>query len=159
MATKKETTRTTGRPKAHTSRVEGSDGRADRVPVSGNRDILTVRGKDPNYVYRWVSDVSEDGSRIWKFKQAGYTHVEVSEIKGVGQDRVKKVEGLGSIVCQPTGGSNYSFLMKIRKEFYEEDQARKAEDLDAIEQEMADRFKNTEGDDAVYGAGLTTTRD
>jgi len=125
--------------------------RRKRVPVSGNRDILTVHGKDPNYMYRWVLDSKETGQRIWKFKQAGYDHVTSDEVQ-VGDMMVYKSDNVGSIVRHPAGKENYLYLMKIRKEWYEEDQAAKMEDLAMSEKEHM-RERDTESDDGMYGGG------
>ena len=43
-----------------------TQGRPKRTPING-RNVLTVTGKDPNYVYRIVNDV---GGRVDMFKEA-----------------------------------------------------------------------------------------
>lgn len=58
-------------------------GRTKRVPV-GQRSRLSVNGKDPNYVYRFVNDV---GDRINMFQEAGYELVSKEDHK-IGDNRV-----------------------------------------------------------------------
>lgn len=125
------------RPDPHTSRAaEVGDRPVQRTPVAGGRDILTIRGYNPNYEYRWVLDTSESGQRIWKFREASYTFVEAHELQGVGHNRVMKTESLGSIVVMPSGGGSTLYLMKIPKELYAADQEAKHALVDQEEKEM-----------------------
>ena len=111
-----------------TKRVE----RASRIPLSGARDILSVPNQDPNYVYRWVRD---DGfGRIDKFKQAGYEPV-TTEGHKVGQKAVDSGTRVGSAITQ-TRGTSTLVLMRIPKEWYEEDQAAKQAAIDELEATM-----------------------
>lgn len=91
--------------------------RPKRTPVSGNRDILTVSGKDENFEYRWVND---SGSRINQFKTAGYEVVTHDVV--VGDNKVGAATAVGSVVDKPVGLGTTAVLMRIPKEFYEEDQ-------------------------------------
>ena|SRR3990167_9525864 len=105
--------------------------RVKRTPVSGARDILTVRDKDPNYVYRWVN--SSVVGRVLKFQDGGYEVVQANP--EVGQNTVDKGTQLGSTVQRQSGGS-VLLLMRIKKEWYDEDQAAKMEEVDALEATM-----------------------
>jgi len=107
----------------------------DRVPVSGLRDILTVEGKDPKYHYHWVVDTDERGGRIMKFKRGGYDLVPASDVE-IGQDSVYKSKQDGSLVRMPTGGGKHSYLMKIKQEWYEQDQKAAQEAIAETEQSM-----------------------
>ena len=51
-------------------------GRTTRSPVN-QRNILSVKGKDPGYVYRIVNDT---GDRIQMFEEAGYELVDASAV-------------------------------------------------------------------------------
>lgn len=93
----------------------------ERTPVHGSRDILTVRGKRNDLVYRWVLDKDENGQRIFMFKNAGYEFVQGDEVQ-VGQSLVYDSENVGSIVRVPDKAGGYMFLMAIPKDWYEEDQ-------------------------------------
>ena len=94
-----------------------------RVPVSGNKDILTVKGKDDGFVYRWVNDTDE--GRIQTFKDAGYETVDAPDIETGGTD-VKEATTLGKTVTKNVGQGTTAVLMKIDRKWYKEDQDAKA---------------------------------
>jgi len=77
--------------------------------------------KDPNFQYRFVNDT---GSRIENFQSAGYEFVTDDELK-VGDSRVFDPSDLGSAKCVTSNDGTKSYLMRIKKEWYEEDQAAK----------------------------------
>lgn len=107
--------------------------RPKRVPVGGPRDILTVANKDPNYVYRWVNDTP---GRLEKFKDAGYEVV--TQDHEVGSKAVDRGSKLGSAITKSVGGQITAVLMRIPREWYDEDQAAKQAELDALEASMKD---------------------
>jgi hypothetical protein len=121
------------------SATEARPQRRERIPVSGPRDILTVAEKDPNYVYRWVKDLP---GRIQRFRDAGYEIV--NHETQVGQRTVDSASRLGTAVTR-LDGTNTLVLMRIPKEWYDEDQTAKATVLNAQEQ-------------ALRGEGLKTER-
>lgn len=116
----------------------------DRVPVSGQRDIMTVFNKDPAFVYRWVVDNDERGGRIMKYERAGY-HFSPTETDEqrlvVGEDAVYKSDRAEkSIIRLPTGGGKFSYLMRIKREWYEEDQKAKQIPIDEMEAQIMGEF-------------------
>ena len=119
---------------------------ADRIPVSGQREILTVYGKNPDLAYRWVRSSDEEGSRIFAFHQAGWDFVQAGEVK-IGQSLVYKTENVGSIIRTPSKDGGYLYLMCIPKELYDEDQARKAAEIDETERQIF----APETDEGQYG--------
>jgi hypothetical protein len=88
--------------------------------------------KDPNYVYRFVNDT---GSRVANFQSAGYEFVEDKDLV-VGDSRVFDPSDLGSAKRVTSNDGTTSYLMRIKKEYYEEDQAAKAAIINEIEQAM-----------------------
>ena len=94
--------------------------RVTRVPVS-QRNILTVKGKDPNYVYRVVNDTED---RIAQFIEGGYELVD-NDSTDVGDKRVSQGTSVGSKKIFSVGQGTKGYLMRIPKEFYDEDQDRK----------------------------------
>lgn len=123
--------------------VQAIPERPRRVPISGPRDIMTVSNKDPNYVYRWVNDTE---NRIERFKLAGYEIV-TSE-HDIGMPTVDKVsDKFGSAYVKKVGGGLQSVLMRIPKEFYNEDQAAKQVAID----EIADQMKQVGKNPGEYG--------
>lgn len=96
------------------------EGRVTRTPV-GQRNILTVKGKDPNYEYRVVNDQDD---RIAQFLDAGYELVE-NDSHDVGDKRVSQGTSVGSKKEFSVGQGVKARLMRIKKEWYLEDQAKK----------------------------------
>lgn len=150
MAAKKKAVRK-ARPAQSTSRADKAARPHKRTPVSGARDILTIlQGKDPNFVYRFVKDVAENGARIIRFLEGGYTLVRYDEEDiVVGDNHVYKSPDNGSIIVVKEG-AGYNYLMKIKREWYEEDQRAKEEDIKKYEGHMK-RRREVETDDGMYG--------
>lgn len=116
--------------------------RVKRTPVGGPRDILTVRDKDPNYEYRFILDVP---GRIQRFLEGGWEPVQ--EDLEVGQKTVDRGSNLGSVVTKAGGAGQTLVLMRIPKEWYDEDQKAKMEAIDALEASM-----RAEAQEGRYGS-------
>ena len=125
--------------------------KSTRIPVGAARDILTVQGKDPNYEYRWVLDDPKRPGRLQRFKDGGYEVV--TDTNEVGQNTVDRGKKLGSAITRPDGG-NTLVLMRILKEWYDEDQALKEEKISALEQTMVADVKG----DGGYGGMVIERR-
>ncbi len=108
--------------------------RVTRTPVS-QRNILTVKGKDPNYEYRIVNDVED---RITQFLEAGYEVVE-NEAVDVGDKRVSQGTPVGSKKIFSVGGGTKAFVMRIKKDWYQEDQTDKQRRVDAQEASIKEK--------------------
>ncbi len=120
-----------------TRKTEKADGKTTRRRFGGRRQKLQVEPID-GYRLRWIND--QDG-RIQDAIEGGYEFVEKSEIpEGVGdgqihQDnsdlnsRVSKVVSRGEPIIR-------AFLMKIKEEYYLEDQAAKEEVNKATDEAM-----------------------
>ena len=107
--------------------------RENRTPVAGFRDILTVEGKDPDYHYRWVLDESEQGRRVFTHQRAGYTFATIEEGLQIGQSNVYKSDNVGSLIRVPNDDGRWLHLMKIPKDWHEDDLKAKAAETDAKE--------------------------
>lgn len=105
--------------------------RPKRTPISG-RNILTVKGKEPGYEYRIVNDA---GDRIEMFKDAGWELVDSKDVT-VGDRRVDRTTSEGSKAQVSVGQGTKAFVMRIPKEYYDEDQAAKNKQIDALEESM-----------------------
>lgn len=114
-----------------------------RTPIQGGRNVLTVQGKEPGFVYRVVND---DGDRVSQFEAQGYEIVTDSNIK-VGDRRVANPTKSGSPNEVSVGGGKKAFVMRIPQEFYDEDQAAKQAYVDETEKGMKDEARKT----ADYG--------
>lgn len=100
--------------------AKAPSGRVTRSPV-GQRNILTVKGKDPNFVYRVVNDVDD---RVSQFQEAGYELVSDEAVQ-VGDKRVNAASSLGSHKRLSVGQGTKAVVMRIKRDWYEEDQAAK----------------------------------
>lgn len=116
-------------------------GRPQRTPV-GQRNVLTVTGKDPSYVYRIVNDL---GDRVQEFLDAGYELVESNSVR-VGDKRVNQASSEGSISQVSVGQGQKAFVMRIKKEWYEEDQQAKQKTVDQLEATIKEKAL-----DGTYG--------
>jgi len=120
------------------------ENRPNRVPVSGRRDVMTVADKDESYVYRWVNDTE---NRINLFEQGGYELVH-GDIE-VGTKSVDSSSSTSSVVSKNVGGGVTAYLMRIKREWYEEDRIKAAKTLEDGEADMK-RTLNS-GKDGTYG--------
>lgn len=121
-------------------------GRVKRQPV-GQRNRLSVSGKDPNYEYRFVNDI---GDRIQMFQEAGYELVSRDEHR-IGDSRldIARPDGSNAMVSvgvKPNGDPQRAYLMRIKKEWYDEDQKAKRERIQEVEEQL--KKPNIEG---AYG--------
>jgi len=105
--------------------------RPKRTPLA-NRSVIGITGKEPGYTYRLVNDT---GDRIAAFLEQGYEVVTDSSIK-IGDRRVGKASADGSPVQVSVGGGTIGFLLRIKDEYYKEDQDYKEQRLKETEQSM-----------------------
>lgn len=112
---------------------------ARRASINGVRNKLNVRGKDPNYVYRIVNDIDQ-GDRIQQFKDRGYELVGSDKVK-VGDKRVDSSSPEGTQAQINVGQGVKAFVMRIPKEWYDEDQAIKEEEIRKTEATMEQEAK------------------
>jgi len=103
-------------------------GRTQRVPV-GSRMVLTVAGKDPSYEYRIIND---SGDRVQEFLEAGYELVDNDSVR-VGDKRVNAASAEGSKAQLSVGQGQKAFVVRIKKEWYEEDQMKKQAHVNELE--------------------------
>ena len=127
--------------------AKAPSGRTQRVPV-GTRKVLTVSGKDPEYEYRIIND---SGDRVQEFLDAGYELVERDSVR-VGDKRVGKATAEGTKAQLSVGQGMKGFVVRIKKEWYLEDQARKQAHVNELE--SATKAKALDG---TYGK-LEVTR-
>lgn len=121
--------------------------RVDRKPLFQRGPQSVAGQKDPNFEYRFVNDT---GSRISNFQQAGYEFVEDSELV-VGDSRVSDPSDIGTSKRVTSNDGTISYLMRIKKEWYDEDQKAKAAKV--AETEAAMKQSATQG---MYGSIKTS---
>lgn len=114
--------------------------RPTRTPVSGTKQVLSVRGKEPGYEYRIVND---RGDRVSQMQEQGYEVVCDKNIK-VGDRRIANPTAEGTAVQVSVGQGEKAFLMRIKKEWYDEDQTTKQKEISALEDQIKEQAR-TEG--------------
>ncbi len=123
-------------PKVRQERPESVRAEGERIPVSSNRSPLLYRNLDTkNYFHKWVIDKDD---RIAKFLEGGYEFVEAVN-KKVGESTVESQSQdlQGTRVSKAAGyGGLRLYLMRIKKEWYDEDQAVKQREIDELEATM-----------------------
>lgn len=122
---------------------EAVSNRVRRSAISDKyRGRLSVEGKDPNYEYRWVNDTDNNVSVR---QEQGWEIVTDQDLK-IGDKRVADPAELGSARTVSVGNGVTSHLMRIKKEWYDEDQQMKQKRVDELE-------KSTKPDprDGFYG--------
>lgn len=117
--------------------MAGKAQRTQRTPLA-NRSVLGIKGKEPGYVYRIVNDT---GDRVALFQEQGYEIVTDSSIT-IGDRRVGKASADGSPVQVAVGNGIDGYLMRIKEEYYKEDQAYKEQKLSELEQSMRKEAKD-----------------
>ena len=99
---------------------------AERVPMGGLRQKLSVP-EIPGYHLHWINDV---GDRLERAHRGGYTFVEKKAGLRVGEGPEAGHNDLGNAVSQLVGTQENgqplrAYLMKIRQDWYEQDQYNK----------------------------------
>lgn len=94
--------------------------RVRRTPI-GQRNVLTISGKDAEYEYRFVND---SGDRVQEFLDNGWEKVPAKKVR-VGDKRVGAPSEEGSDATASVGQGTKAYVLRIRKDWYEEDQAEK----------------------------------
>ena len=115
MATEKPTPAQVSRPR--------------RTPI-GRRNRLSVENRDPDYQYRIVNDV--DG-RVQDLLDQDY---EIVLDAKVGDKRVDEISSLGSAKQISVGKGIKAFVMKKRKDWFQDDQDLKQKEIDDLEASM-----------------------
>jgi len=128
--------------------AKAPSGRVRRTPLT-RKNVLTVSGKDPDFVYRVVND-KED--RVTELSEIGYEVVTDDKVQ-VGDKRVSKASTEGTVKRVNVGKGEKGVVMRIRKDWYEEDQKAKQEYVN--ETERATKQKALDGN---YGK-LEISRD
>ena len=124
------------------TRESTKSARVARKPLTQRGPQAKKKKKNPEFEYRFVNDT---GSRIQNFKAAGYEFVTGDDLI-VGDNRVSDATDLGSAKRVISNDGTTSYLMRIKKEWYEEDQASKAAAIK--EQEAAMKQEASTG---MYG--------
>lgn len=102
--------------------------RVRRTPV-GRRNVLTITGKEPGYQYRIVN---AEGGRVQEFLDNGWEVVERDSVR-VGDKRVGAASSEGTAAEVQVGQGMKAIVLRIKDEWYQEDQAEKQAHIDTLE--------------------------
>ena len=106
--------------------------RPRRTPISA-RNRLSIKNKEPGYVYRIVND---DDDRVERLQEQGYEICSKESVGSVGNQRVDNASSLGSTAYFSVGKGTKAIVMRQKEEYYKEDQAVKQAEIDALEETM-----------------------
>ena len=106
--------------------------RPQRAPL-GKRDRLSIKNKEDGFVYRIVNDVDD---RVELLKGNGYEVCTVEQVGAIGNKRVDNTSSIGSTAHFSVGQGTKAVVMRIPKDWYDEDQRAKQTEIDAIEATM-----------------------
>lgn len=104
------------------------EGRPQRQSMT-SRNRLKVKSRDPNFHYRIFSDIDD---RIEDAKRAGYEIDPDNNSKSMSDMRVDVPSGIGSANI-PLGGGRKGVVMRIRKDWFQDDQKVKQDAINAVE--------------------------
>lgn len=117
---------------------------AMRIPMGSRRNLTTVNDTPDGYVDRWVNDST---GRIARVKQAGYEHVQTASVGDSNVDSTHSEEG---VVSRDMGQGVTAYLMRQRKDYFEDDQREKQKVVDESEESIR-RNPNDNRNDGYYG--------
>lgn len=104
-------------------------GRVRRTPL-GQKQILSLRNKEPGYAYRFVNDT---GDRVQRFLDAGWEIVSAKDVE-IGDKRINGVAPEGTNAMASVGQGIKAYVLRIKDEWYEEDQAAKQAEVNRLEE-------------------------
>lgn len=107
--------------------IKAPRGRPARRESVSVRNRLNVEGTDPNYVYRIVADVSD---RLDYMEKLGYEFVKAKDVKVGGKRMSQPQAAEGENAQISLGGGIKGYVMRISKEWYEQDQSEKRASID-----------------------------
>ena len=117
-----------------------------RHPIGAKRDVLTVQNPDKDYIYRIVND---NPGRINRFKEAGYELVENAVL---GSSHADGSQANAGVVSKDVGKGVTAYVMRQRKDWYDQDQAAKQQRINEAEDGMRKKKVNpNESTDGTYG--------
>ncbi len=100
---------------------------------TGTRNKFEFINKDPAFEYRVAVDSDNTGDRVAELKDLGYELVPSGKHR-LGTLRVDEASSDSSIETMNSGGGGKGYLMRINKEWYDEDKKMKADRVNATEQ-------------------------
>ena len=103
--------------------------RKAKPPINGRGDVLTLSNLDPNYQYRVFND---KGTRIAAHKNYGWEVVSSNEVT-IGTRNPVSAGDVASVTVDSSEGTQ-GVVMRIHKDWYDEDQVAKQTAITETEQ-------------------------
>lgn len=149
-----ETVKSKEPSRAQRSRQTREEPRPQRKTLADQEDRLEVGKQDPNYHYTWAFDVDLTGQRLYELQERGYEFA-LAKDHFVATAHTFDTSEYGSIIRKADGSktNGYLYLMRISREFYEEDKAFKQKRADAQIEGIYDtptEKKADEDEDDIY---------
>lgn len=123
---------------ARTTSTPEASARPRRTPLSA-RNRLSIKNKEDGYVYRIVNDVDD---RVSRLTEQGYELCDKAAVGAIGDKRVDNTASIGSVAHFSVGQGMKAVVMRIKDEWYKEDQATKQQEVDEIEATMKQEARN-----------------
>lgn len=114
------------------SNSQSASARPRRSPLS-SRNRLSIKNKEPGYVYRIVNDVDD---RVALLQEQGYEICTKESVGAIGDKRIDNASSLGSNSVISVGQGVKAVVMRQKEEYYKEDQALKQAEIDELELTM-----------------------
>ena len=115
---------------ARQAQTQEASARPRRTPVA-KRNRLEIQNKEPGYQYRIVNDVDDSVARL---EEQGYVIVPDAKVGATGNRRVDNPSALGSSTSISVGQGVKAVVMRIKDEYFKEDQELKRQQVDDTEQ-------------------------
>jgi hypothetical protein len=115
------------------SNSQGAGASRPRRSPLHTRNRLSIKNKEPGYVYRIVNVVDD---RVEQLLESGYEVCEKEHVGAVGDKRVDGASSLGSSSHFSVGQGTKAVVMRQREDWYKEDQAIKQAQIDEVERTM-----------------------
>jgi hypothetical protein len=129
-----------------TRKTEVKKQREARVPLGVPRAKLGAP-EIPGFHLHWIND---EPGRIQAAEAGGYEHVHEKELKGEANNS-DLGEKVSRIVGRNEDGSPLkAYLMKIKQEWYDQDQKTKRKELDEVDKAIRQGKLNEKPDDKRY---------
>lgn len=114
------------------------DKRKERVPLGVPRRRLSFADKDPGYEYRVIHNRPGKPNRVKDAEEAGYEFVLKEDDETMGDEDASRASDMDRRITHVVGADDSNrpligYLMRIKKKWYDEDQAKKQGNVDAIE--------------------------
>lgn len=129
-----------GRPRKEETPVRQNRPRRRQYEENGP---LYIANPDPNYQYYWAMDFAENGPKVQRLLNRDWEFVTTDDNLEIGSGFEYEVKDVGSVYRVPAdqSGQRYHFLMKIPKEWYEEDMLIEQERITKSERKMLEPDK------------------